>query len=321
MTVRVYSAEEVDAGLDYRGCIAAVRDAMIILSTRENEQPLRQIVKLDESRLFGVMPGRLMTNGQFGAKLVSVFENPDRPGRSRHQGLVVVHDGADGSVSFVADAEGVTRIRTGCASAAATAVLAREDARTLAVLGTGAQAESHIRALSLVRPLDEVRLWGRSADKAAALAGRLEREIGVPIRVAADVHAATERADIICTVSSSPAPILALEHVRPGTHINVVGSSFLGPSEVESELVAASRYIADYRPSVLAQASELHIAREAGLLDESHIVAEIGEILAGQKEGRRDASEITMYKSLGHVVQDIAAASYLHNRSSASQRG
>ena len=123
-----------------------------------------------------------------------------------------------------------------------------------------------------------------------------------------------ERADVICTVTSSSQPVLLSEWVRPGTHINLVGSSYLGPVEVDTDLVARARYIADYRPGVLAQAAELAVARDAGAIDDTHVVGEIGEVFAGRLRGRENDDQVTIYKSLGHVVQDLAAVAYLHAR-------
>ena len=129
-----------------------------------------------------------------------------------------------------------------------------------------------------------------------------------------DGREAAARADVICTVTSSREPVLLGEWVKPGTHINLVGSSYLGPVEVDTELVAKGRYIADYRPGVLAQSAELAVAREAGIVDDSHVVGEIGEVFAGRIIGREDDEQITIYKSLGHVVQDLAAVAYLQER-------
>jgi len=122
---------------------------------------------------------------------------------------------------------------------------------------------------------------------------------------------------VICTVSSSPEPILLGEWVKPGAHLNLVGSSYLGPVEVDSALVAMARYVADYRPGVIAQAAELAVARDAGIVDDSHVVGEIGEVLAGRLPGRESDEQITLYKSLGHVVQDLAATTYLNDRPAA----
>jgi ornithine cyclodeaminase len=316
MTIAFYYAAQVEELLDYPGCIEAMRKAMIALSTGERPQPLRQIFTVGENDMFGTMPGELAALSTFGAKLVSVFGDPDRPGRSRHQGVVIAYDGATGAVSCIADAEPVTKIRTACATAAATDALARADAAILAVFGTGVQAEAHLRALPLVRPFREILIWGRSTQRTRAFAEEMSKQLGRTITAISDGQEAAARADVICTVTSSAEPVLLSEWVRPGTHINLVGSSYLGPVEVDSDLVARARYIADYRPGVLAQAAELAVAREAGLIDDTHVVGEIGDVLAGRITGRENDSQVTIYKSLGHVAQDLAATAYLHQRAS-----
>jgi ornithine cyclodeaminase len=314
MTITFYDADQVEALLDYPGCINAVRRAMIALSSGERPQPLRQIFTVGDNQMFGTMPGELAALSTFGAKLVSVFADPERPGCTRHQGVVVAYDGKTGAVSCVADAEPITRIRTGCASAVATDALAREDAQVLAIFGTGVQADAHLRALPLVRDFREILLWGRSPEKTRGFAEQMSEELGRTITPVSDPREAASSADVICTVSSSAEPVVLGEWVKPGTHLNLVGSSYLGPVEVDSALVAKARYIADYRPGVLAQASELAAARDAGLIDDSHVVGEIGEVLAGRIPGRETDDQITIYKSLGHVAQDLAAAAYLKER-------
>ncbi len=314
MNIAYYDAEQVERLLDYPGCIAAVRQAMRSLSESGKAQPLRQIVRIADKTMFGVMPGDLAAIGSFGAKLVSVAEDPARPGRSRHRGVVVAYAADSAEVEAIADAEAVTAIRTACATAAATDALARPDARVLAVFGAGTQAETHIRALRHVRDFDRILLWGRSADSTATLAARLSRDLGIAVEATTDGQRAAGAADVICTVSGSAEPILFGAWVREGTHVNLVGSSMLGPVEVDSALVAAGRYIADYRPGALAQASELAVARDAGLVTDDHVVGEIGEVFAGTLAGRESPDQITLYKSLGHVVQDLAATAYLHRR-------
>lgn len=314
MTIAVYGAADVERLLDYPGCIAAMRTAMRGLAETGRPQPLRQIVPVGNDMMLGLMPGELPASAMFGAKLVSVSRDASRPGRSRHQGTVIAFDAATGAVSCLADAEAVTAIRTACATAAATNALARRDAQILAIMGTGRQAETHARALVHVRRFDRILLWGRSGAVAAELAERLTTELGIAVEAVADGRRAAEQADVICTVSGSATPILLRAWVRPGTHVNLVGSSHLGPVEIDTSLVAAARYIADYRPGALAQASELAVAREAGVVTDAHVVGDIGEVFAGLVEGRRDNAEITIYKSLGHVVQDLAAAAYIHDR-------
>lgn len=319
MPTAFYDAAEVEELLDYPGCIDAMRRAMIALSSGERPQPLRQIFAVGKDGMFGTMPGELLALSTFGAKLVSVFADPDRPGCTRHQGVVVAYDGDTGAVSCIADAEPVTKIRTACATAAATDSLARADADVLAIFGTGIQAESHLRAVPLARSFREILLWGRSAERTRELAERMSSEVGQAISPTADRREAAERADVICTVTSSPEPVLLGEWVKPGTHVNLVGSSYVGPVEVDTALVAKARYFADYRPGVLAQAAELAIARDAGVVDDAHVVGEIGEVFAGRVRGRENDSQITIYKSLGHVAQDLAAAAYLQARSTSAR--
>ena len=314
MTIAFFDAAEVERLLDYPGCIEAMRRAMIALSSGERPQPLRQIFPVGEDGKFGTMPGELAALSTFGAKLVSVFNDPEKPGRTRHQGVVIAYDGETGAVSCIADAEPITKIRTACATAVATDALARTNAKVLAVFGSGVPGEAHLRALPLVRHFDDILLWGRSAEKTRALAEEMSSVTGRAIVPVADAEEAARRADVICMVTSSREPVIFGEWVKPGSHINLVGSSMLGPVEVDSALVARARYVADYRPGVLAQGSELAVARDAGLVDDSHVVAEIGEVLAGRIAGRENDEQVTIYKSLGHVAQDLAAAAYLQGR-------
>jgi ornithine cyclodeaminase len=184
----------------------------------------------------------------------------------------------------------------------------------MAIFGCGAQAASHIRALVHVRRFEQILVWGRSAPRAVAFAEQMQRELTIPVRAIAEAREAASAADVICTVTASQTPVLLGEWVRPGTHVNVVGSSYAGPVEIDHALVRMSRYIVDSRRSALAAAAEFLRAKEAGLIDDSHIVAEIGEVLLGRIPGRRSPQEITVYKSLGHIVQDLAAVGYLHAR-------
>jgi ornithine cyclodeaminase len=316
MTIAFYDTAQVDELLDYPGCIDAMREAMIALSSGERPQPLRQIFTVGKNDMFGTMPGELAALSTFGAKLISVFADPERPGRTRHQGVVVAYDGETGAVTCIADAEPVTKIRTACATAAATDALARANAEVLAIFGTGLQAESHLRAVPLVRHFREILLWGQSPQRARELAERMSKALDRTITPLADRQEAAARADVICTVTSSAQPILLGEWVKAGTHVNLVGSSYLGPVEVDTALVSEARYIADYRPGVLAQAAELAVARDAGVIDDTHVIGEIGEVFAGRVRGREHDDQVTIYKSLGHVAQDLAAAAYLHGRGS-----
>ena len=313
--MRFIDREEVAKRLTYELCIPIVRDAMIAFSGGETRQLLRSIIPLSDGRLFGVMPGAMGAHGPFGAKLISVFPENFSRGIQSHQGLVILFDPESGAPVCVLHAGEITAIRTAAASAVATEVLARKNARRLAILGYGEQAATHARAIGKVRNLASIVVWGRSLERARIFAERMHAELGLPVTAARDVKEAVAVADIVCTVTSAADPILKGEWVRPGTHLNLVGSSYAGPAEVDSNLVVRSRFIADSREGVLNQGAEFLRAKAAGLIDDKHIVAEIGQVLAGEVEGRRSAKEITVYKSLGHVVQDLATAWALYSQS------
>jgi ornithine cyclodeaminase len=310
--VACYTYDDVVRLLDLDECIAAVREAMEGLTAAAFEQPLRSGVRLAPGKGFALMPGVGPGDLGFGAKLISVFADPEHPGRSAHRGVVAVFDPSEGHVRCLADAGAITAIRTGCASAVATDALARKDARVLAIFGTGTQARSHALAVSRVRPFERLVLWGRDLDRARQLQAEIAPRLTLRVDIEPDASVAARQADVICTVTGSNTPILLREWVRPGTHVNAVGSSSLGPTEIDGALVRDARYVADYRRSALAAASEFALAREAGFVTNDHIVAELGEILLGRIAGRRRADEITLYKSLGHIVQDLAAAGCAH---------
>jgi ornithine cyclodeaminase/alanine dehydrogenase-like protein (mu-crystallin family) len=312
--MRYIDREEVARRLTYDICIPLVRDAMIAFSTGETRQLLRSIIPLADGHLFGIMPGALGANKPFGAKLLSIFQEDAAQGRQSHQGLIVLFEPDTGTPVCVVHAGEITAIRTAAASAVATDALARKDAKHLAILGTGEQAATHARAISKVRPLESITVWGRSPARAQTFAEKLQAELALPTSAIATVQEAVADADIISTVTSASEPILKSEWVQPGTHINAVGSSHAGPAEIDNALVARARFFADSREGVLQQGAEFLRAKHGGLVDDHHILAEIGQVLAGTAEGRRANEEITIYKSLGHIVQDLTSAWWLYSQ-------
>jgi ornithine cyclodeaminase len=301
----ILSGADVAAHLSYEACIPLMRDAMIALSRGRTKQLLRQIIDMQGGRAFGTMPGVMPQT--FGAKLISVFPAA-ASGAPSHQGVVTLFDPSTGAPAAIVDASELTGIRTAAASAAATDALARDDARRLAILGTGEQALRHIEAIRAVRPLERVTIWGRSQAKAEVLA---ERTGGT---VAATPQDAAAEADIVCTVTASAEPILLGRWIAPGTHLNLVGSSRAGPVEVDSDLVRRARFFADHEEGVRRQGAEFLKALEEGAVDEDHLLGEIGAVFAGSLHGRTSRADVTAYKSLGSIVQDLAAGWYLVER-------
>ena len=310
--MRVIDRDEVRERLTYELCIPLVRQAMIAFSKGETRQHLRSILPLSEGRVFGIMPGALGTKEYFGAKLISVFQGNHAKGIQSHQGVVVLFDPESGAPVCIAHAGEVTAIRTAAASAVATDALARPESSRMAILGYGEQAGTHARAISRVRKLEAITVWGRDESRAKAFAKAIEGELGIPAFAAPSVRQAVAGVDIVTAVSGAREPILEGAWLAPGTHVNLVGSSGPGPTEVDHDQVVRSRFIADSREGVLAQGAEFLYAKAAGLIDDSHVVGEIGQVLAGDLEGRQSADQITVYKSLGHVVQDLAATKALY---------
>lgn len=305
------SPHDITTTLTYRNCIPVMRNAMILLSSGATEQMLRNILPLGAGNMFGIMGGTLGPGRPYGSKLISVMPVRSDMTLPSHQGVVVLFDPETNSPACQAEAGTITAIRTASASALATDLLARKSAKTLTIIGTGEQAHHHALAIQEVRDLERVIIWGRSSDRATTLARSLDASMSATVKAVQDIGEACSDADIVCTVTAAPEPVLFRDHIRPGTHINLVGSSFDGPREIDDELVAASRFFADSRASVLEQGAELRHAINSGLITTSHLLGEIGEIASGTRSGRTGEDEITVYNSLGHIVQDIAATAFI----------
>ncbi len=300
----VIDSATVRSLLTYEVCTPLMREAMIALSGGGTQQLLRQIIDLGEGRAFGIMPGAM--EAVIGAKLITVYPENPAQGVQTHQGFLALFEPDSGAPIAVIHAGEITAIRTAAASAAATQALARPDARRLAIIGTGDQAVAHAEALAKAHPFTEIRVWGRSVDKTRTLAARLEAQLELSVLASEDVEEAVFEAEVICTVTSSPEPVLMGAWVADGAHINLVGSSRAGPREVDSDLVVRGRVFADHRDGVLHQGAEFLHAKAAGLVGDDHILGEIGEVMAGTMQGRLSPGDVTIYKSLGSIVQDLA---------------
>lgn len=300
----VVSAAEVEALLPMAKAIEAMRSAMIQVSRRAVVLPLRQFMAIpDSAGKLAVMPGYIADPPLFGVKTVAKYARPPGSVHGSHVGIVQIFDAGTGVLLAIIEGGTLTAIRTAAASALATDALARPDAHRLAIIGTGEQARRHVTAMAAVRRIDHVGIWGRNAANAQAFAAAL----ALPTRVAATVEDAVADADIVCTTTPAVDPILFGSAVRPGTHVNLVGSAIPTTAEADATLVAASEFYVDYREAALAQAGELRNAMAAGLVTPDHIRGEIGELLLGQVPGRSSANAITVYKSLGVTAQDLAA--------------
>lgn len=306
----VLSREDVAALLAPQTAIEVVAAAMEAVSRGEAELPLRSIVDVGGPNRMGIMPGRMQSPPCHGIKLVSLYPGNVAAGYSSHQGAVVLFEPEHGTAIALMDGGPLTARRTAAASAVATRALARADAAVLAMVGAGEQARYHLDALMAVRPIRELRIASRTEKSALAYAQHArDRYPGLAVTLAGtDAEAAVRGADIVCTVTSSPVPVLRGEWIAPGTHLNVVGASIPSKREIDDATVLAARVFVDYRPSTFAQAGEIVDMIAAGRIGREHVVAEIGEVLGGTSPGRRDGGEITLYRSLGIAAQDLACA-------------
>lgn len=305
----ILNREATRAALSHKECVAALRDAMISVSRREAELPLRRYLEIPGTKgKFTLMPGYTQVPRTFGVKIVSKFPRaPDSP-HSSHVGAVMVFDADEGLPLAMLDGAELTAIRTASASALATDVLARRDADSLGIVGCGEEAWHHALAIPQVREIETIRIWGRNLNRARDLAARLD-EYGAAGAVVAveDLSLLVADSDIVCTVTSATKPVLQGRWLQPGVHVNLVGAAVATSAEADTEVVTRSRFYTDYRPSAMDQAGELLEAIEQGLVTEDHIVGEIGEVLAGEAPGRETKESMTVYKSLGVAAQDFAA--------------
>ncbi|MCU9836483.1 ornithine cyclodeaminase family protein [Ruegeria sp. WL0004] len=310
--MKIISAEEIRQHLSMRDAIEVVAQTMIRVSQGKANLPLRTVMDIDGTNRLGVMPGALTDPVTYGVKVLSLFPGNPSKGLSSHIGAVLLFDPETGRPSVSMDADAITAIRTAAATAVATRALARSDARVLALIGTGEQAESHIAALTLVRQISEIRIAGRMPDRAAAFANRMSVHYpDIAFTPAPDAEQAVRGADIVCTLTSSASVVLHGDWLGPGTHVNAVGASIPSMQEIDEALLLKSEVFTDYRPSAFAQAREIILALETGAMTRDHVRGEIGEVLAGTVSGRSGPDAITLYRSLGIAAQDLACADHV----------
>ncbi len=308
----IINRQEVERLLSMAECIDAMANAMRAASSGAVTVPLRLFSPLaDDSGSLGVMPGSALDPPLFGAKVISLrFDNPAK-GLPAVQGYVSLFDHETGRPVAVIEGASVTAIRTAAASGLATRELARQGARTHGIFGTGVQAVTHIDAIACVRDMQEVVVWGRDADKARRFAERQSERTRLHIRATGDAAEAA-RCDVVSTVTAATEPVLKGEWLRPGTHVNLVGVHTPQAREADTRAILRSRVYVDLMESAMSEAGDLLIPIGEGAIDKAHILGEIGQVLAGGVPGRADDDEITLYKSLGIVAQDLFAAAHVY---------
>jgi ornithine cyclodeaminase/alanine dehydrogenase-like protein (mu-crystallin family) len=296
-------------------CVHLMRDALTALSRGDVVLPLRSKMWLpDRTGLLGLMPGYLGDPRSFGLKVVAVMPGNHGTPYDSHQGVVMLFGVEHGEPLAVVDASAITAIRTAAASGAATDVLARPNAGDLALIGSGAQARTHLAAMKTVRPLRRVRVWSRNRANTERFAREEAGAAGVAIEVAGSAEEAVRGADLVCTTTSSKEPVLEGAWLAPGTHVNAVGACFPYTRELDTDAVRRARLYTDCRESCVNEAGDFIIPRDEGAIADEHLVGEVGEVFLGRVPGRRSPDEITLYESLGVAVEDLAAAHLIHRR-------
>jgi ornithine cyclodeaminase len=311
MDPQYVSKEKITSLLPMHDCIAVMEKMFRDLADGKILQPLRSLMWLpDKTGLLGMMPGYAQEQDIIGIKLITIFPANGPAGYPSHRGVVVLFEATHGTPILLLDAAELTAIRTAAASAVATQLLAREDANTLAIIGTGEQAARHIEAIALVRRITAIYLWGRNPGHAAALSDRLADRY--PIHISRSPRAAVEAADIICTVTAASQPVLEGDWLPKGAHLNVVGSSTPANREVDTKAILRSRLFTDRYESLFHEAGDFIIPKNEGCITDAYVQAEIGEVLTGKKKGRMGQEEITLFKSLGIAAEDLYAAGHIY---------
>jgi ornithine cyclodeaminase len=250
----------------------------------------------------------------FGLKAICVMPGNPARGKDSHQGAVLLFSADTGELLAMMNASAITAIRTASVSGVATDLLAREDACNLTIIGSGVQARSHLAAMSEVRSIKRCRIASRRIEHAQKFAEEMRPDFSFPLEVVASIEEALADADLIVTVTSAVQPVVRREWISPGAHLNVVGSSHANAREVDSATIAVSSLFVDRRESTINEAGDYLFALRDGAIGPDHIRAELGEILTGERPGRTSPEEITLFKSLGIGIEDLAAAEYLYRR-------
>jgi ornithine cyclodeaminase len=289
--------------------IEAMQAALIAFSAHRVQQPLRTVVEFGkEKSFFGVMPAFLPDAPALGTKLVTVVGTNPAVGLPSHLATIVLLDPATGALVALIDGRFVTEARTAAVSAVSTRLLARPEAGRLAIIGSGVQARSHLEAIACVRLLKEVKVWSPSADRRHRFVDEMRAHCSARLEAADSPHDAVANADIVVLATSARRPVVHSDWIKDGAHICAVGACRPDQREMDGALVARARLVVDSREGALAEAGDIVLAIEEHRFGPEHIVGELGELLTGTVEGRGRDTDVTLFKSLGMAVEDVAAA-------------
>ncbi|HEX9015603.1 MAG TPA: ornithine cyclodeaminase family protein [Chloroflexota bacterium] len=302
--------------------IEALKTAHAEFSRGEAAMPVRSVITIPQhDGWYGVMPAYLAGSGALGVKSVTVYKQNPSKGIPATLGLTLLLDPATGVPLSVMDAGYLTGVRTAAASGVATSLLAREDARELAILGPGVQGRHHLIAVTTVRPIQAVRVYDRNRENAEKFRQEMQPQVKARIEVADSAEAAVRGADVIVLTTTSPTPVLELAWLRRGVHINGVGAHAPGVREIPSDVIAAARVVVDSREAGIKEAGDLIMPISEGRVTAEHFADELGEVVDGHKPARTSPEQITIYKSVGIAIQDMAVANLVYRKALAAKAG
>lgn len=316
------SEKQVQSLIDIDELIAALEQAHIQYSTGNAVMPVRLVVPLPQigGRITS-MPGYLNDDRALAMKVVTYFQNNPQQNLPAILATIMLFSADTGKMIAAMDGSYITAIRTACASAMATRALANVQTPVLGILGAGVQAGAHIQALARVCRLERIKIYSPSGSSAEAIKKDWQRAVQIPIDVARSAEETVRAADLLVTVTTAKEPILKAEWLKPGLHINAVGSHRPDQREIDAPTLARAKVVVDSREAIMAECGDILLAIKEGSIAEKNIHGEIGEILAGTKQGRTRADEITLYKSVGIAIQDVAAANLVYRKALEQQIG
>jgi len=318
MTPILLNEADVRAVLPMPDLIVAMERVLAEFSAGRVAQPVRTIVEVGPDRnFFGVMPAALDDPPALGTKLVTVYHKNHDRGLPSHLATILLFDHSTGALTAVLDGRFITEARTAAVSAVSVKRLARADAATLAVIGSGVQARSHIEAIRHVRQLREIRIWSPTAKHREALARDAGATAGCRVHATETAARALHGADIVVLVTASKTPVLDPDDIAPGTHICAVGACRPDQRELPAAVVARARVFVDSRAAAAKEAGDLILAMADGVIEPNHVAGELGDVLLDRLPGRQSYEDITIFKSLGMAVEDVAAASLAVERAQA----
>jgi ornithine cyclodeaminase/alanine dehydrogenase-like protein (mu-crystallin family) len=323
MSALILNEEDVHRLLPMNECIEVMEQAFIALARGEVEQPLRTIFRPPQVKgAMALMPTfRGGETAMFGLKAICVFPGNAAIGKDAHQGAVILFDGTTGELRAIANASAITAIRTAAVSALATRVLAKQSASTLAIIGAGVQARAHLDAIACVRKLRRVFVAASNKESAERFASAMRSHVECEIEAVGTAEEAVRPADIIVTATTSREAVVHREWLRPGAHINAIGTFSPRARELDTATMASSSIFVDRRESAFNEAGDYLIAAGEGAIGPESILAELGEVLIGKHRGRRSPTEITIFKSLGLAMEDLAAAEHCYHKAKAQGVG